>query len=208
MTAPGIAGVSRSSSSAAANASRRPDTKRQGTRRSGKCRGPQLLRSSGRVERIADENERGDLESLGDRHRAHPAAHRSAADRDASRRHTESIGQLRGGGSYRLDADLRRVRAAPSSRLAGKLDPFDDDAELRDDAVDLDERRVVAPRARAGVRTRPAGRVPMVRFAVVVRAGVMARWLARPARLWERCADYEVAGGGAAWRPSVDGHTK
>ncbi len=90
VTGPGIAVVSRSSSSGVAKASRRPETKRQGSRRRGEVLGAKAFGPTGGMERVADQDESGHLEPLGRRQGAHAAPEGPSPDGDAAGRDAQS----------------------------------------------------------------------------------------------------------------------
>ena len=95
VTGPGMAAVSRSSSSGVAKASRRPETKRHGRRKLGEVLGAEALGASRRVERVADQDQRGSVEALGGGQGAHPPSERATADGDPPGRDGESLRQRR-----------------------------------------------------------------------------------------------------------------
>ena len=109
-----MAVVSRSSSSGAAKASWRPETKRQRQTKIGEVSGPEALGAPGRVQGVADEDEGGHVQALGRRHGAHAPAKGTAANRDPTGRDREPPGERPRRAADRLDAHRRRVGTAPS----------------------------------------------------------------------------------------------
>ena len=91
--------------------------------------GPEAVRTSGRVEWIAGQDQRGHFQTLSHRHRAHSAAHGSPSDGHPVGRDVKSIGQCHGGGAHRLDAHIGWVGAALPGGSPGELDPLHLDAE-------------------------------------------------------------------------------
>ncbi len=139
VTGPGMAAVSRSSSSGVAKASRRPETNRQGDRSCAEVLGAEALGAARRVQRIADEDQCGHAEALGRGQGAHAAAEGAATDGDPPGRDGEPLRQCGGGGANRLDADGGRVGAALPGGLPGELDALDGHAGACDRLVNGDE---------------------------------------------------------------------
>ena len=149
VTGPGMAAVSRSSSSGLANASRRPETKRQGRSSRPEVLGAQALGTARGMERIADQDQRGHAQAPGGGEGAHAAAEGAAADGDPPGRDREPLRQRGGGGANRLNTDGGRVGAALSGGLSGELDALDGHAGACDRLVNGDEPRLLTPGARS-----------------------------------------------------------
>jgi hypothetical protein len=71
--------------------------------------GSQAIRLARRVERITDEDERGDVESLGRGQGAHAPPEGTTADGDSRAPHAEPLGQDGCGVPHHLDTDGGRV---------------------------------------------------------------------------------------------------
>jgi len=104
---------------------------------------PQTVGPSGRVQRIAHEDERGHFQALGRSHGAHPPAHGTSAHGNPAGGDSESVCQLRGGAADRGDTDVGRVGPAPPGGPTGELDPLDHDAQPTHRVVDRHECRLL-----------------------------------------------------------------
>jgi hypothetical protein len=112
----------------------------------GKVLRAQSVRTSRRVQRVADEHERGGHQPVGHGQGTHAPAEGTPTGGDAAHVDAESVRQGRTGGPHRVDADGGRVRAALAGGLAGELHPLDDDADLGHGAVDGHQPGLLASR--------------------------------------------------------------